>query len=216
MKKVLFIGLLFGFILSNAQDVKFGVHIDPKITWQAPEARDVQSQGSVFGFGGGLIIDKYFQNNYAFETGISMGTQGGKLKFGYDFPLEVYDDIDTLPAETTVNYKLQYITIPLGLKLKSNEIGYFTFFVNLGFTNQLNIKAKASTDNADGLNDDSIKKEINWFDMGYHFGGGIEYALSKDTSVLLGILYQNGFLDITTAAPRVNSRVLTIRTGILF
>lgn len=216
MKKVLLVSLLFSFYVSFAQDVKFGVHIDPKITWQSPESRDVQSQGSVFGFGGGLIIDKYFDDNYAFETGLSMSTQGGKLKFDYDFPFEVYDEVDTLPGETTVSYNLQYISIPLGLKLKSNEIGYFTFFVNLGITNQLNIKAKASTDNINGLSDDSIKKEINWFDMGYHFGGGIEYAISKDTSILLGILYQNGFLDVTTAAPRVNSRVLTIRTGILF
>ncbi len=216
MKKVLIICFLFGSVITNAQDIKFGVHVDPKITWYSPEARDVHSQGGIFGFGGGLIIDKYFQDNYAFESGLSMGTQGGKLKFDYDFPLEVYDEVDTFPGKTTVTYKLQYITIPLGLKLKSNQIGYLTFYVNLGFTSQLNIKAKASTDNTSGLNDDSIKKEINWFDLGYHFGGGIEYALSKDTSVLLGVVYQNGFLDITSAAPRVNSRVLTIRTGILF
>jgi opacity protein-like surface antigen len=216
MRKLFFIGILFSYFLSNAQDVKFGVHVDPKFTWQVPESRDVEKVGSTFGFGGGLIIDRYFQDNYAFETGISLGTQGGKLKFDYNFPFNAYDQVDTLPAGTTVDYSLQYITIPLGLKLKSNEIGYFTFFVNLGITNQLNIKAKASTDDDSELKNATVKEEINWFDMGYHFGGGIEYALSKDTAVLLGIFYQNGFLDVTTASPRVNSRVLTIRTGIIF
>lgn len=216
MKKVLFVCIILISITLNAQEVKFGVHIDPKICWLSPESRDVSSQGSVFGFSGGLIVDRYFQDNYAFATGVSMGTQGGKLQYGYDLPLEVYDNVDTLGEGTTLKYNLQYITIPVGLKLKSNQIGYTTFYVNLGFTNQVNIKAKASTSNTDELNDDSIRNEINWFDMGYYFGGGIEYALSKDTSVLLGVIYRNGFLDVTSASPNVNSRVLSLRLGILF
>jgi hypothetical protein len=216
MKKILFVCFILINAALNAQDVKFGVHIDPGICWLSPESKDVGSQGGVFGFSGGLIVDRYFQDNYAFTSGIGMGTQGGKLQFGYDLPLEVYDDVDTLREGTTLKYNLQYITVPIGLKLKSNQIGYVTFYVNLGFSNQLNIKAKATTSNTDELNDDSIRNEINWFDLGYYFGGGIEYALSKDTSVLVGVIYRNGFLDVTSASPNVNSRVLALRLGILF
>jgi hypothetical protein len=182
----------------------------------SPEARDVNSQGTVFGIKGGLIIDRYFQDNYAFTTGISMGTQGGKLLFDYQFPIEVYGETDTMPAGTTLRYKLQYITIPLGLKLKSNQMGYSTFYVNLGFSNQLNLKAEATTLDNNRLSDDSIKDEIGWYNLGYYFGGGVEYSLGKDTAILIGILYHNGFLDITTAAPRVYSRILTLRLGVLF
>lgn len=214
-----FIILTLAFFLTiklSAQSVRFGVHIDPQICWMSPEARDVNSEGTVFGIKGGLIIDRYFQDNYALTTGISMGTQGGKLLFDYQFPLKVYGDTDTLPAGTTLKYKLQYITIPLGLKLKSNQMGYSTFYVNLGFSNQLNLKSEATTENIDRLSDDSIKDEIGWYNLGYYFGGGVEYSLGKDTSILLGIIYHNGFLDVTTAAPRVYSRILTLRLGVLF
>lgn len=202
--------------LVNAQSVSFGVHVDPQICWMSPEAREVNSQGSVFGIKGGLIIDRYFQDNYAFTTGINLGTQGGKLKFDYDFPVKVYDETDTIPAGTTLKYKLQYITVPLGLKLKSNQMGYSTFYVNLGFSNQLNLKAEGTTDNTDGLSDDSIKEEIGWYNLGYYFGGGMEYALGKDTAILIGVIYHNGFLDITTASPRVYSRIVSLRVGVVF
>ncbi len=216
MRILLFVSVLFVFSITNAQEVKFGVHIDPQMCWMLPESRDVNSTGKVFGINGGLIIDKYFQKNYAFSTGISLGNQGGKLKYEYELPLKVYDEVDTLPAGSELDYKLQYITIPMGLKLKSNQIGYATIFVNLGFTNQLNINAKASSDNENGLEGDSIKDEIAWFNMGYHFGGGVEYALGEDTAILLGVLYHNGFLDQTKFGPRTNSRVLSLRFGIVF
>lgn len=216
MRVLLFICLLFVFYNANAQEVKFGVHIDPQMCWMEPDARDVNSTGRVFGINGGLTIDKYFQENYAFSTGISLGNQGGELRYDYEFPLNIYDEVDTLPAGTVLNYKLKYITIPIGLKLKSNQIGYTTIFVNLGFTNQLNIKAKASSDNEYGLKDDSIKDEVTWFNMGYHFGGGVEYALGEDTAILIGVLFHSGFLNQTKFGPLTNSRVLNLRFGIVF
>ena len=33
--------------------------------------------------------------------------------------------------------------------------------------------------------------------MGYQLGGGMEYSLGGDTYLTIGILFANGFLDVT-------------------
>jgi hypothetical protein len=169
-----------------------------------------------FGVRGGLIVDKYFQEHYAISTGLSIGTQGGSLRYSEETTIRVYNEEDTLPAGTTVDYRLNYITIPLGLKLKTNQIGYFSYFARLGFTNQINIKAKGTS--SDGsLDEDDIKKEIFFYNLAYHFGIGLEYAISEDTAILFGINYHNGFIDITKSSDvKVHSRVLAIRLGVIF
>lgn len=217
MKKIIFI--LFSIIgySAIAQDVKFGVFIEPQITWLTPEARNISTDGTTLGLNGGLSVDKYFQKNYAISTGLSTGWQGGKLKFDDQITMEVYDSVTTLPANSVVKYRLNYITVPLGLKLRSNEIGFITFFASIGFTNQINIKAIASSDlGANALDKDAIKSEIGLFNMGYHIGGGVDYSLGKDTSISLGIIYNDGFIDITTSSPRVTSRMISLRAGIIF
>jgi hypothetical protein len=179
-------------------------------------AKNVESDGVKTGFGGGLSIDKYFEKNYALSTGLYIGTQGGKLLFQDSTALKVYDDTEIIPKGSVVEYKLQYLTIPIGLKLKSNAIGYYSFFANLGFTNQFNLKATASSNNQGGLDDDSIKEEISLYNLGYHFGGGIEYALGEDTALSLSIIICNGFWDITSGNPTVNSRTVALKAGIIF
>lgn len=200
----------------SQKQVKFGVFVDPRISWFSPESRDVTSEGISWGFGGGLEIDRYFAKNYAFSTGISLGSQGGKLNYPDSITISVYDSPETLPANTTLEYNLQYLTIPLGLKLKSNQIGYTTFVVNVGFTNQINMKAKGTSNNVGGLEGDAIKDEINWINLAYHFGGGVEYALGEDTALQVGLQYQNGFLDVTKSSPRTLSRVISLKIGIMF
>lgn len=224
MKKILLfvcIAIITGSL--SAQNYKFGVFIEPAATWLSPQSRTVQSDGSEFGFSGGLIIENYFQDNYAFSTGLGIGYQGGRLTFNENSFIHVYDETDSVPPGTTIQYHLNYLTIPLGLKLKTNQIGYFTYFVDLGFTAQFNISAKGTSDKelfsskeSYYLDNEPITKEINFANLGYHFGGGVEYGLSEDTSLLLGIYYHNGFTDVTERDAKVLSRVISFRVGIMF
>ncbi|MBN2486689.1 MAG: PorT family protein [Bacteroidales bacterium] len=218
MKKFFAIFLLLGALVPiNAQKkVKFGVIVEPKISWLLPESKKASPEGVFWGFGGGLEIDRYFAKNYAFSTGLSLGSQGGKLSYADTIVITTQDDEVLVPKGTTIEYNLQYLTIPVGLKLRSNQIGYSTFFANLGLTGQINMKSKASSNNTNGLAGDVMKDEINLFNLGYHFGGGIEYSLGEDTALLAGIMYQNGFVDVTQLKPKTPSRVVSLRIGIMF
>ena len=211
----------------DGSQLKFGVFVQPSATWLSPQSRDIESAGSTFGFSGGLIMENYFQDNYAISTGLGIGSQGGRLKYGIPSGVHVYDQIDSVPAGTTISYKANYITVPLGLKLKTNQIGYITYFADLGFTFQFNYSAKAESDgdiydlekNREAYKlsgTESVMKEFSLFNVGYHFGGGIEYGISEDTALLFGVTYHNGFTDATESTARVLSRVLAFRVGVMF
>lgn len=219
MKLTFLIVFLFGtssFLLS--QNAKFGVYADPQLVWLSPDSRQVVSDGVKMGISGGLMIDKYFQKNYAIRTGIAIGTQGGKVRFGIPTYFTSYDETDSLPAATTVDYSLNYITIPLGLKLKTNQIGYFSYYARIGFTNQFNIKAKATSNDVDHtLEKNNINEEIFFYNLAYHFGIGIEYSISEDTAIDIGITYHNGFIDITNDKNfKIYSRILALKLGVIF
>jgi hypothetical protein len=216
MKNSIFIIFFFcSTSLSFAQKSKIGVVVDPQISWFSPQSKRIDSEGAVFGINGGLSIDKYFQKNYAFHTGITIGSQGGKLRYSDSIAYNVDGKDVQLPAGSIVDYKMNYITVPLALKLKTNQIGYFCYYAQLGFTNQFNIKAKATSDNND-LDQDLITKDVSFYNLAYHFGAGLEYELSEETAFTVGIIYHIGFLDLTDQSSNVNSRVLALSLGIIF
>jgi hypothetical protein len=217
MKKITSLSIfLFIISLSFGQGYKIGVVVDPQVTWISSESKTiVVNESTIVGINGGLSIDKYFQKNYALHTGLTIGTQGGKLRYIDRINFNIDGKDISLPAGSVVDYRLNYITVPLALKLKTNQIGYFSYFAQLGFTNQFNIKAKASSDD-NQLNKDLIKKEIKFYDLSYHFGAGIEYELSEATAFTFGVFYHNGFLDLTKKTGSVYSKAIGLSLGIIF
>jgi hypothetical protein len=217
MKKV---QLLFLFMLLTAglfaQDLRFSVVAEPQITWMKPDAKNVSSEGSQFGINVGLQVDKFFAPNYALSSGISIGTTGGELKYDDEIVVKVHGDDTPLQAGSIVTYKLQYINIPLGLKLKTNPIGYSTFYAHLGLLGGINIKATGDA-NSDVLSDENISDDIHLFKMGYFIGGGLEYSLGGSSSLILGVIYNNGFSDITKREKnKATLSNVALRIGVLF
>ena len=208
--------LLYGFLYVHSQDLRFGVFVDPQLSWLTPDAKNISRDGLRIGIKGGLILDKYFAKNYAFTTGISISNMGGKLHYKDSVILETLESEQTLNPESTVEYKLQYVSVPVGLKFKTNEIGYFTFFAQLGFTPQINIKAKAdASDNQ--IDNENISKELNLFNLSYFFGGGLEYSLGGNTALIGGIIFNNGFIDVLNSKNiKETLSFLSLRLGIMF
>ncbi|MGE0089158.1 MAG: porin family protein [Bacteroidales bacterium] len=220
MKKYLIIlTLIFSGIQSlYSQNMKFTVFVEPKFSWMTPDLKNVDNDGTKLGVNIGLNVDKFFAPNYAIMTGISIDNTGGFLK--YDLidgkAIKTNGGIDTIPSGSTLEYKLQYINVPFGLKLKTNEIGYFTFFTHLGINAGVNIKATGEVEGYE-LENDNISDEIKLFNLGYYIGLGTEYSIGGNTAIVLGITYNNGFVDITTDSNnKVTNSNLAVRVGILF
>ncbi len=219
MKKYLFISIL---LLSSIQlfaqktNLRFTVFVDPKFSWMKSDYNSIENDGTKMGVNIGLNVDNFFADNYALMTGISIDNTGGNLKFDYAKTLQTGSGEEDLPAGSSVNYKLQYISVPLGLKLKTNEIGYWTFFTHLGLNGGINIKATAEVDGFE-LENENISDEVNLFNLGYYIGAGAEYSIGGNAAIVVGLTYTNGFVDITDGNDsKVTLSNVAIRLGVLF
>jgi len=217
-KSSLFLLILINASLVCAQSsLRLGVNLDPMASWLSPKTNRIDKDGTRPGISGGLMVEYYFHPNYGLVTGLNLGVQGGSLL--YEDPVSISTGDNTsvpLEAGSTVVYSLSYISIPVGLKLKTNEIGYFTYFAQLGFNQQINIGSRASS-TGNGLNKDNVPKETNLLNMSYFFGGGAEYNVGGQTSLLAGIFFNNGFVDVLSNNDhKAVLNYLTIRVGVLF
>jgi len=157
-------------------------------------------------------MDRFFAENYALTTGLTINTTGGKLEYKDGVTMEIGGTNDLDLKYTDVTYRLKYIEVPFGLKLFTNEFNRSRYYGQFGLYSQFNIKTN------DG-NGKSMNDEVNFFDMGYHLGGGMEYSLGGDTYLLVGLLYNNGFLDVTSNSQtddKTHLNRLVIQFGIVF
>ena len=183
-RQIYFLLLLFGsYMTLNAQEkgqTRFSFVLNPQISWISSDHDQINGKGSLAGYNFGVIMDRFFGDNYAFCTGLTINTTGGKLSYSALGEEAAY----------TQTYRLKYIEIPLGLKLRSEDIRRTNFYGRFGLSPQINIKAVDS-------NEKNISGDIRLFDLGYHLGAGIEYSLGGKNALLFGLLYNNGFADIT-------------------
>jgi hypothetical protein len=217
--KKLLILLVIGYASSlfAQSPVRLGAHIDPIFSWFSPKSSEIEKDGARLGYNGGLIVEFYFAPNYAFVTGLNLTQLGGNLLFNEEVNISIDKSGSVLlPAGTTVAFNVNYLTVPMALKLKSNEIGYLTYYAELGLSPQVNIGSRASSTGSD-LQKDNVAREINAFNVSFFFGGGIEKNIGGQTSLTAGIFFNNGFADVLSADKyQAQFNYVNIRLGIMF
>lgn len=210
-------------VLSGAvksQDIQFSLFADPLVSWFSSDTKETVNSGVRPGFSFGLSYDRYFAENYAFSTGIFLISSGGKVSYSDTIDLKFKNSVLELPADESITYKIQYVSIPLGLKFRTNQIGYLTFFSNIGLDPKVVIAAKADIPEQ-SIEDENITEEINMFNLGYHLALGTEYSLGGNTALVFGLSYENNFLDITKdnegqPDDKVRHNLIRFKLGIIF
>ena len=152
---------------------------------------------------------------YGVASGIKINHMGGKLSFPVD---EIADGVAYQQKERV--YKLQYLEIPLTLKMKTREIGYNTYFGVFGFGAGINIRSKADdkftntqTNSSFTRNDIDIKSEIPFFRASMILGLGVEHSLGGNTSLLGGLTFNNGFTNTLKGTNMVNNKKQNARAN---
>ena len=208
------LSLIFCVQFAQGQDYnkyKFGFKVNPDISWMTPKDNHLESMGVVTRFGFGFISDIHFTENYAFGTGVNLERSGGILKY-YDY-YQFEDQKHVLEKER--KYNLQYIEIPVSFKMRTNEIGFITYYGQFGVGLGLNIDARADDKNTyvstyndetgewdpssqQGFDEENrnISNEIEIGRASLLLAAGIEYNLSGSTSLVAGITYNNGFTNV--------------------
>jgi hypothetical protein len=189
-------------VLTQAQDGKFklGLRFAPGISMSRVQDLDETDQvtwgasSSGLRFSAGLTGDFYFGRNYAFYTGIWYTV----MKAG----LEASFDSAGTKSSATSDVNLQYLQVPLALKLFTNEIApdVKLYFV-VGGTASLALKeiAVSYKDEAAKFQKAALGKGYSVGDFGLLLGAGAEYRLGENTTLFGGISYNRGLLNVPSA-----------------
>ncbi|MBL4754757.1 MAG: PorT family protein [Flavobacteriales bacterium] len=209
---------------SSAQDKKvgFGLQATPALTWMKPDnVKELNRDGTKVGFGYGLMFDFRFGTNYSLSTGVNVISSKAQVK---------YLEVDTLGVEYThggtkdtlfppfgVTYSLSYVEIPILLLLKTNEIGYMTYFGQFGLATQIKTKAKGEATGVESWVDvEDVSDEVKFLNLGLSIGAGFEYSLGGNTKFIVALVYNNGFSDILKSSHLATAKSLGLKLGMMF
>lgn len=196
--------------MAQEGEFRIGFQMSPRFSWLSTNIGTVTSSGTNLGIHIGTMSEFYFSDNYAVTMGLGLTfNQGGTLKhkFGGNFLPEsdlsesrFNEGIKPLADGVEIKYKLQYLEIPMSLKLRTREFGYTRFFIEAPMLSW-GIRTQARGDiNTVGIKTEkeNIREDVSIFVFSWGLGGGLEYFFSEKNSLVGGIFYNRGFNDITT------------------
>jgi hypothetical protein len=203
--------------------VNFSLHFDPLISWFSTDSYDTRSDGVVPGFNFGVSYTSHFGPNYSFSSGIDIISAGGILTNNgtSQFDLKDYNSsILTVGAGEPITYKVTYLSVPLGLKLETSQLGYGRFFTDVGFAPKIVIGGRADIPSVD-IKGGNAMAELNLFNLSFHIMAGMEYPLSPNNSFIIGIGFEKYMFDITKdngdqPSNVVTQKMLSLMLGMTF
>jgi len=201
MKKSSFIFLFF--ILSSLclsqefndklKNSRMGLYISPSINFIQTDSDHTETNsnpGVVYGY----ALEVSLNENHYLESGFSITYKGGGITE------------NLIGGNTNTDYKVQYISLPLFIKMRSRQIGYFNYFARIGPSINFKIKDMISSE---------TKAKGAAIDIAIFLGA--EYSLGGKTSIEGSLFFNN---NITNA---INNDYLNalfhqfgIRLGFLF
>ncbi len=216
--------------------LRMGLSVSPVFSWFDLDISEVyaKTDGSRFNIQYGLHIDKQLGGNpnYYMSTGIFVLNSGGTIQYGN---LEDNDTTNTKTVRTS-DFRFNYINIPLTIMLRTNDIGYMTYFARVGIDSGFNINA--SQDYSEVKDGQTIKVEkedasdfVNLYRAALHIELGTEYNFSGNSRLMVSLEWNNGlnniFNDDFKAAPiegpskdlikvKGSSNAIMLRVGVYF
>lgn len=238
MKKLITTCCIVGAFASATQaQIKLGLKLSPQITWVTPESKGISSGGSKINASYGLMFDYYFTENYAIATEISVANYAGELivkdsKITRGGIAATYQDVD-------YNYRTQYVSIPLMLHMRTNEIGYFRYYAEFGLDLAMLVRAKADINNSSieitevSVNNPDKKDEymiesndnppikynddVSILRTALVIGAGIQYKIFGNTLLIAGVRYNKALNNFTVEENwKAKMNAVSLNLGVLF
>lgn len=191
MKKTALAFLFFLITGTASAQWEIGIKITPSIATNrvtAPKSFEFKSLNAKTHFGGGVIADYFFRENYALSTGIIYNTRGAGVSY--------LDPNSTTNQRNSDEFAIQYLEIPVTLKLFTNEIGTdMKLYFQAGGSLDPRITAKVNNEKLSN-NDEKYTRHFNILDISVLLGSGVELQLGESTKVFGGLSYHRGLIDV--------------------
>lgn len=192
MRKIALIVVLISFYGSGFAQSKLGLKFSPAVSSNRVSLIDTTYNASkgnnVLKFSLGLIYDHEFSENYYFSTGlIFVPTQ---VAFHAGVEREHANDA-TYSGNSFEAYRLNYLQIPVTLKLYTNEIQPDTrVYFQVGMAPEIKVfeEPKKETYN--------LITKFRALDAPVILGCGVEYRAGLNTTLFGGITYQRGLVNV--------------------
>lgn len=211
---VLMFTALLGFQSTAQSDmddrkIRFGLHGSPNFGWLQPQIPELSKDGLQprIGFGYGAMFDYKFSDspNYLFSSGFNITTNGGGISEPWQTVIEESDTTFSFLGINDRTYRLQYVNVPLLLKMRTGDVGYMTYFGAIGLDVGVRTRARVNNDytwqGTSALQPDDeegidIVDEINFLRLGLNITLGTEYNLTGNTNAYIGAGFHNGFTNV--------------------
>ena len=200
MKKLLLTLLALAGSSAAFAQVEIGLKLSPSITslrTDAPSANQFQNGDSKLSLGGGLVVDYFFGENYAFSTGLFLTGRGGTFTY--------FDSAPPVSSASgrTVSQKIaiQYIELPATVKLFTNEISggtrvYFQLGGALAVPVGTRINGEKRFRDLTTNQETKASDHVRFIDANALIGSGVEYQLGTNTKIFAGLSYHRGLINI--------------------
>jgi hypothetical protein len=183
--------------VSAPSNIQLSIRFAPGLTFNSAQvdgALPITHQGTAVRLSGGLSLDMFVAENYAFSTGLWYTIKRSAFK-NVPFPT---NNTGSSPLGIS-DYNLQYLQVPVSLKLFTNEVVTDTrVYFQLGGTFDVKLaeKVKMQAENAfyqrAEVQDTKIYKPL---DVGLLLGAGVEMRLSEHNSAFVGLTYNRGLIN---------------------
>ena len=233
--------LVFGMLitqLSFAQgEFRFGLKGSSNFGWVGGTSKNIVNDGTTVAFGYGIMGDYYFKSNYGISADIMLSNI--KSKFKVTEPLAFNSAMSDTVNDLRYEYNIQYLDIPLTMKIRTKEIGDMTYFGQFGVSMGFALNAKTSIVSTglpksisdqepteyrvngaegDAFTVNNFDDKVFLFRLPLIIGGGVEYKMAGSTSLQIGVRIANAFTDMfvkdKTAIAKNNYVALSV--GVLF
>jgi hypothetical protein len=229
---VLLIGISYN---ANAQDQRFriGMKFSGNLSWITPVSKEIDKVGTSVGYSYGLMGDYNFQKYYALSAEILLTDIAGTIV--HTDQLKLADSTPSSHSNVQYDYRMTYVQVPISVKFKTKEFGYWTYWAQFGTAPSFLTSARADisgktvpfddpTDirvNKSGNDDyhyDNFDDKVFVLRMPLIVGLGAEYSLAGNTALYAGLRMDNDFIDMFTADKRIigKSKFESLNIGVFF
>jgi len=180
-----------------SQGFRLGFQASPQLSWMNSDKVGISNHGVQAGLKYGLETDLFIAGSkrYCINTGLFVSNHSFSALYNLEQSFQL--DQRIFDKEVTVKYKLNYLEVPINIKLKTDQFYRSTFYGQFGLTNQINLNATAVSDD-NQLSNTNVNKNIVMYNVAMLVGAGCEYDLAGNTALNIGLQYTNGLMDITT------------------
>lgn len=234
--------------IADFKTARFGFKASPNFNWVKIMEGRMENNGGALGLSYGIMADFNIGGNasYWLGTELIITSLPGKIA-SLDTLYNTAIQVPNAVAFTDVDYeyKLQYVQIPLTLKLKTGEIGNVVYWGQFGFNPSILIQNKVTTNskeqlykagtsshspnnnNNDPLDFDGITTngvttgkfidDVSPIRASLIVGAGVELKISGNTTAVLGLRFDNGFTDVfRDGGVKGRNNYIALQTGIFF